>query len=111
MQKEIKVVDTNLMEGELRPTGSRVKRVITKKKDGSANIELSLFDVVPGVNLKEKNDFDVIKYVLEGKCIIECNGEKIELTQGIAIYIPAGVETIYRSESEHRIITIVSPAP
>ena len=110
MKKEIKIVDANLMKGELRKTGSRVKRVITKSKEGSDKITFSIFDVAPGVDLREVSDSDVIKYLLEGKCTIEWNGKNIELTPGMAIFIPAGTETRYQGESEHKIITIASPA-
>jgi hypothetical protein len=53
LQKEIVVVDSNKMEPEITKTGSRIKRLITKARDGSDKITFSLGIIAGGIDVIE----------------------------------------------------------
>lgn len=110
MKKEIKVVDSNKMEPEITKTGSRIKRLITKAKDGSDKITFSIGIIAGGIDVVESFESDAIYYMVEGKCTIEWDGNSAELSDGMVIYIPAGTEVRYRAEKDHKLISIFSPA-
>ena len=110
MKKEVKVVDSNKMEPIIGKTGSRLKRIITKEREGSDKITFSVSTIAGGIDIKELFQSDAVHYMVEGKSTIEWDGNKVELTDGMAIYIPAGTEIRYRAEKDHKVISVWSPA-
>jgi mannose-6-phosphate isomerase-like protein (cupin superfamily) len=110
MEKEVKVVDSNTMEPETTKTGSRIKRLITKAKDGSDNITFSIGIIAGGIDIIESFESDAVYYMIEGKSTIEWDSNSAELTEGVVIYIPARTEIRYRAEKDHKLISIFSPA-
>jgi len=110
MKKEIKIIDSNKMDPEITKTGSRIKRLITKTKDGSEKITFSVGIIAGGIDVRESFESDVVYYILEGRCVIEWDGNSAELTDGMVIYIPSGIEIRYRAEKDHKLISVFSPA-
>jgi quercetin dioxygenase-like cupin family protein len=110
MGKEVKIVDSNTMEPETTKTGSRIKRLITKAKDGSDKITFSIGIIAGGIDVIESFESDAVYYMIEGKSTIEWSGKSTELSDGMAIYIPAGTEMRYRAEKDHKLISVFSPA-
>jgi mannose-6-phosphate isomerase-like protein (cupin superfamily) len=110
MEKRVKVVNSNTMEAETTKTGSRIKRLITKAKDGSDKITFSIGIIAGGIDVIESFESDTVYYMIEGKSIIEWDGNSVELTDGIAIYIPAGTKIRYRAGKDHKLISVFSPA-
>ena len=110
MKKEVKVVDSNTMESEITKTGSRIKRLITKKKDGSDKITFSIGIIAGGIDVLESFESDTVYYMLEGKCTIEWEGNSVELSDGMVIYIPSGTKVRYRAAKDHKLISVFSPA-
>jgi len=110
MKKEIKIVDGNKMEAIVSKVGSRRKVLISKAKDGSKNMSFKVGIVASGIDIRESFESDTVHYMLKGKAIIEWDGNEIEFTDGMAIYMPAGSEIRYRAEEETDVISVWSPA-
>ena len=110
VKKEVRLVDSNKMEPEITEKGSKIKRVITKTRDGSNNITFSISIIAGGIDILESFESDAVYFMLEGKSTIEWNGKSGELRDGMAIYIPKGTEIRYRADEDHKLISIFSPA-
>ena len=110
MKKEVKLVDGSTIQPMPSQIGSKRKSLISKEKDGSDHMSFKVGVIGAGIDIKETFESDVIHYMVKGKAHIQWNGREMELTDGMAIYIPSGIEIRYRAEEETDVISIWSPA-
>lgn len=107
--KTVKVVRL----GEVQPTiipGEVIQRLITKKREGSERMSLSVSRIQKGFDLPiDSGETDWIMYLLEGTAKISWEGGKAEVKPGMAAYIPAGTKWRYQTDVENVGIFLLSP--
>jgi mannose-6-phosphate isomerase-like protein (cupin superfamily) len=106
MGKEVKVVDATKISHDV---GKR-PNVITKGREGSDKITFKVGTLNGGIDVVESFPSDAVHYMLKGKASIEWEGNQVELTEGMAIFIPAGTKFRYRAEKDHKLLSAYSPA-
>ena len=75
-------------------SGTLNRRLIAKETAGAENFELILGELKPGggAHRHSHRRSEHGYYILEGKCRIEVGGEKQEVSQGMAVFVPRGIE-------------------
>jgi mannose-6-phosphate isomerase-like protein (cupin superfamily) len=73
----------------------------------SAGVELGVYVLVaPEPDRQQPHDDDEIYLVLEGSGVLEIEGEKVELREGHAVFVPAGAEHRFVGY-EHLIVLVI----
>ncbi|MGE0798804.1 MAG: ectoine synthase [Lautropia sp.] len=88
------------------------RRLVTKKKDGSANMSFHVNVIKGGVPRTDDvvyPDQDEINYMIKGKGVIICNGERHPVSEGMIWNIPAGQRYGLENDDEVVIISVFSP--
>lgn len=115
--KSVKVVNINDIEA-VTPlmcdvSGFKVKRLITKRREGSDKLTLGLCFIEPKArgyrwSFRER---DEVYYVLKGSVRLKWNLESVVLKEGDAAYLPAGYEYELENltDSEVIIVYVITP--
>jgi mannose-6-phosphate isomerase-like protein (cupin superfamily) len=92
MVRELKVTNIGERDSEALNSVTRVKRLITKSREGSQNLMLGICFIDPGGEPFEFSypDKDEVYYMLTGKIIVHWDGNKTEVKAGDAVFFPAG---------------------
>jgi ethanolamine utilization protein EutQ (cupin superfamily) len=95
MKKQVKVVRENEVNPVSFGRGHELRRLITKKREGSDKIMLGISRMEPGFEyiwtsggLGEPED--EIYYMVQGRIELFCEDKKVEAKEGEAVYLPAG---------------------
>ncbi len=112
-KKSAKVVNVRDIESVTLSDSIRVRRLITKGREGSDKIMFGVVFVEPGNKpLKWKYEVeDEVYFILKGEVTIYCNNKKIKVKEGDAIYLPAGEKhgLINEGKESATIIYALSP--
>ena len=75
-------------------SGTLNRRLIGKETAGAENFELILGELKPGGGAPRHSHphSEHGYYVLEGKCHVEIGDEKQEVSKGMAVFVPRGLE-------------------
>ena len=67
--------------------------------------------VLAGGGWTDRHPFDEVNYVLEGRLVVECDGERLEAGPGETIQVLAGSEAHYHAPEHARMIYVYGPNP
>ncbi|MEM0505492.1 MAG: cupin domain-containing protein [Sulfolobales archaeon] len=115
--KSVKVVNVNDVEAVIPlmcdVSGFKVKRLITRRREGSDKLTLGLCFIEPKArgyrwSFKEK---DEVYYVLRGSVRLRWDSASTVLKEGDAAYLPAGYEYELENltDSEAVIVYVITP--
>ena len=92
-------------------SGTVNRRLIGKETVGAENFEVVLGELASGGGAQPHShpDSEHGYYVLEGKCVIEVGHEKQEVSQGMAVFIPKGVEHALTVVEPLKVLVFFSP--
>jgi mannose-6-phosphate isomerase-like protein (cupin superfamily) len=116
-RKEVKVVNVNDVKAVIPlmcdVEGFKVKRLITKSREGSDKLMLGICYVGPRARGYRWSftDKDEVYYVLKGKLRLKWDGNVVEFSEGDAVYLPAGYayELENLSDEEAVIVYVLTP--
>ncbi len=98
VKKAVRVVNVNDVEAVIplmcEVEGFKVKRLITKRREGSDRLTLGLCFVAPrakGYRWSFKEN-DEVYYVLKGSLKLSWDASSVTIKEGDAVYLPAGNE-------------------
>lgn len=111
MKKEIKISRLSEVQPKFPLPGLKSLRVITKWREQSDRMMLSISTIDAGLEGDSVNPGqDEIMYVLKGDPVITWEGGRAELHPQMAIYIPDGTTYKYSSgPKKNQILAILSP--
>ena len=93
--------------------GFRVKRLITRSREGSDKLMLGLCFIDPHASGYKWffSDKDEVYYVLKGRARLKWGGSSVEIKEGDAVYLPAGNEYELENlgDEEAVIVYVLSP--
>jgi mannose-6-phosphate isomerase-like protein (cupin superfamily) len=73
----------------------------------SPGLELGVYVLVsPEADRQSPHDHDEVYVVLEGSGMLEVEGEKVELRQGHAVFVPAGAEHRFVGYEQRSVLVI-----
>ncbi len=68
------------------------ERVLVSERDGAKNFHARIIEILPsGMISPHKHEHEHCAYILEGKCILVCGGEKKSVEEGSTILIPSNL--------------------
>ena len=110
MSKTIKISRQSEIEPQIPYEHVFSKRIITNKKDNSDRMSFNHVKIKAGwEHMLSNDDKDEIVYFIDGKAIISFEDEKIEVTAGSCVYIPAGCEWKYFASEDATMVCVYSP--
>lgn len=112
MNKEVKIVNMKEVKPKMIAKGVRVKRLITKRREGSDTIMLGVGWGDPdSEEVWSYSVEDEVYFVLRGGLTLFWADNKSELRDGDAVYLPAGIEyrLVYHKKDNFIIYTICPP--
>lgn len=131
--KELKIVNLNSIPTDMAASAVRVRRLITRKREGSEKLMVGVCFMDPGeqtikwssletdsLALKNVKDgeahygpMEEIYYVIRGeKMFLKCDGRDHPLKKGDAVYLPPGHEYQLRNEGSQpsMFVYVINPA-
>ena len=78
----------------------------------SPGLEIGVYVLVaPEPDRQQPHDDDEIYIVLEGSGVLDVNGQKVELREGRALFVPAGAEHRFSGYEHLSLLVIFERAP
>jgi len=85
-------------------------RWLIRTKDGAENFFMRMFRVPPGTEIPEhSHDWEHEIFVLEGKGVVRCEGEEVEVEPGYVVFIPPNLKHSYKNtgDSDWRFLCLI----
>lgn len=64
-----------------------------------------------GSEFGDRHQHDEVNYVLDGRLIVECDGERVEAGPGDVVRVPAGHAAYYSAPEYARMLFVYGPNP
>jgi mannose-6-phosphate isomerase-like protein (cupin superfamily) len=111
LNKEVKIVNMKDIEPKVVARGVRVKRLITKRREGSDRIMLGIGWGDPASEEVWRYSVkDEVYFVLRGGLTLFWSDNTSELRDGDAVYLPAGIKyRLVYHKKDNFIIYALSP--
>jgi mannose-6-phosphate isomerase-like protein (cupin superfamily) len=78
----------------------------------SPGLEIGVYVLVaPEPDRQQPHDDDEVYIVLEGHGVLDVEGEKVDLREGHALFVPAGAEHFFSGYEELSLLVIFERAP
>lgn len=116
MSKQVKVVKENEVNPVSFGKGHKLRRLITKKRDGSDKIMLGISRMEPGFEYiwtsgGPGEPEDELYYMIRGSIELFYDDKKVEAKEGEAVYLPAGYRyrSVVSSDEPAEIVYALTP--
>jgi quercetin dioxygenase-like cupin family protein len=94
------------VEAGVAAIGSRGQHLLAAGK----RVAMRLWEEDPGERKEvARRDYEVVGYVIDGRAVIETEGNELPLTPGDSWVIPAGAEHRYRIVEHFKAVEATSP--
>ncbi len=90
--------------------GASCEPIIDSPEKGWPQLALGLWELREA-SFADEHPFDEVNYVLEGRLVVECEGEVLELGPGETVQVSAGSAACYRAPGYARMLYVYGPNP
>jgi len=113
MAKEVKVVTASEVEPRAMCKGATVRRLITKRREGSEKLMLGIATFEPGCEEHEfaYPDKDEVYYVMKGTLEFQWEDKKIDVHEGQAVFMPAGLRYREVNRTREPVVVVYTLTP